>query len=113
MLMSVFCHAPPVRGKIVLPQGRPRDPEMDLAMALTPSLKKLIGTIAILVWMIVYSLLAMRLGIAILPQSGGLIRFLYYAVAGTLWIVPIGLALPWMHREPPRKPHAQGTKRPL
>jgi hypothetical protein len=24
----------------------------------------------------------------------------YYALAGTLWIVPIGLLLPWMYREP-------------
>ena len=27
----------------------------------------------------------------------------FYALAGTLWIVPIGLSLPWMYREPVRK----------
>ena len=25
---------------------------------------------------------------------------LFYAAAGTLWILPIGFALPWMYREP-------------
>ncbi|MDE3116432.1 MAG: DUF2842 domain-containing protein, partial [Pseudomonadota bacterium] len=28
------------------------------------------------------------------------VELAYYMVAGTLWIMPIGLMLPWMHREP-------------
>jgi len=27
------------------------------------------------------------------------VALLFYALAGTLWIVPIGLSLPWMNRE--------------
>ena len=33
--------------------------------------------------------------IAIEPQER-----IYYALAGTLWIIPIGLMFPWMYREP-------------
>ena len=65
-----------------------------------PRLKKLIGTVAILIWIIIYSVLAMRLAVDILPGAHWLVTLLFYAVAGTLWIVPVGLALPWMHREP-------------
>lgn len=68
--------------------------------ALSPRLKKLIGTIGLVVWIPLYALVAMRVGLAILPQASRLATFFFYAVAGTIWIVPVGLLLPWMHREP-------------
>jgi len=37
-----------------------------------------------------------------LPHANWVGAFLYYAIAGTLWIVPIGLMLRWMYREPRR-----------
>jgi hypothetical protein len=69
-------------------------------MALRPRTKKLIGAIVTLLWLPVYALLAMAIGIRVLPHAGGILQFLYYAVAGMAWIVPIGLMLPWMSREP-------------
>lgn len=66
---------------------------------MSPRLKKLIGTIFILVWIPIYSLIAMRIGIAVLPSNAAL-TFVFYLLAGTLWILPIGLLLPWMHRQP-------------
>jgi len=72
--------------------------------ALSPRTKKLIGTIAIIVWLPVYALVAMRVGVAVLPEAGRLLTLLYYAVTGTAWIVPVGLMLPWMHREPEHRP---------
>jgi hypothetical protein len=71
--------------------------------ALVPRTKKLIGVVFILVWLPVYALLAMRVGVAVLPDAGSLVTFLYYAITGTAWIIPIGLWLPWMHREPRRR----------
>jgi hypothetical protein len=76
-------------------------PEVQTAM--TPRFKKLIGTVVMLVWLAVYALIAMDVGVRVLPHAGGFVRFLYYALAGTLWIIPVGLMLPWMHREP-KKP---------
>jgi hypothetical protein len=70
--------------------------------ALSPRTKKLIGTIAMIVWLPVYALAAMRVGVAVLPNAGAFLTLAYYAIAGTLWIVPVGLMLPWMHREPNR-----------
>jgi hypothetical protein len=67
---------------------------------MSPSIKKLLAVFAMLLWLFIYALLVMRLGIAILPGAGGLATFLFYTVAGLAWIIPIGLALPWMHREP-------------
>lgn len=66
----------------------------------SPRIKKFIGTLAMLIWLPLYALAAMHVGLAVLPTANGLTALLYYALAGTLWIVPIGLMLPWMHREP-------------
>lgn len=69
-------------------------------MALRARTKKLIGAAIIMVWLPVYALLAMALGVHVLPHANAFAEFLYYAVAGMAWIVPIGLMLPWMSREP-------------
>jgi hypothetical protein len=69
---------------------------------LSPRIKKLIGTMAIIVWLPIYALVAMRVGVAVLPNAGAFLTLLYYAIIGTAWIIPIGLMLPWMHREPHR-----------
>ena len=66
---------------------------------MTPPTKKLIGTFIIIVWIPIYTLMAMGVGVHVLPRANGLIAFCYYLLAGTLWIIPIGLLLPWMHRE--------------
>jgi len=60
----------------------------------------LIGTIVILIWLPVYAAVAMRIGVAVLPKANSLVTLLYYAIAGTAWIIPIGLMLPWMSRAP-------------
>lgn len=70
---------------------------------MSPHIKKLIGTLIILVWLVVYSLIAMGVGAHLLPHAGGIVTFVYYLVAGTVWIIPVGLMLPWMHREPAKK----------
>ncbi|HVE03838.1 MAG TPA: DUF2842 domain-containing protein [Rhizomicrobium sp.] len=69
---------------------------------MTPRIKKLIGTIVTLIWIPIYALVAMGIAVHILPHANWVGAFLYYAIAGTLWIVPIGLMLPWMYREPRR-----------
>ena len=70
-----------------------------------PRVKKLIATLLIvLVWLPVYALVVMGIAVHALPNAAWYMSLLFYALAGTLWIVPIGLALPWMHREPGKSP---------
>ena len=66
---------------------------------MSPRIKKLIGTIIMLIWIPIYALIAMGFGVHILPHAGAVATFLFYAIAGTLWIIPVGLMLPWMNRE--------------
>jgi Protein of unknown function (DUF2842) len=69
---------------------------------MSPRTKKLAGTILILIWLPLYAVTAMQIGVSMLPGAGPVLTFLYYAVTGMAWIVPIGFLLPWMHREPQR-----------
>ena len=69
---------------------------------MTAHTRKLVGAIGMIVWLAVYAIIAAGIGVRILPGAAWLIALLYYALAGTLWIVPVGLTLPWMHREPRR-----------
>ncbi len=70
---------------------------------MSPRLKKLIGTILILFWLVAYMILIAGLQWRILPHASWYVTLIFYALTGTLWMVPIGLALPWMYREPARK----------
>ena len=67
---------------------------------MSPRTKKFIGAIVMLVWILLYAVIAMIFALKVLPHANGLVAFLYYAIAGTIWILPIGLMLPWMNREP-------------
>ena len=81
---------------------------------MSPRIKKLIATLLIvLVWLPVYALFVDGPGRAC-PAAAppGMSACCFYALAGTLWIVPIGLALPWMYREPRKtddRQHANST----
>ena len=66
--------------------------------------KTLISAIVIVfVWLPIYMVFVAGLQWRILPGAAWYVSLIFYALAGTLWIVPIGLALPWMHREPAPK----------
>ena len=59
-------------------------------------LKKLVGTLLILVWLFFYVLFALKLAATILPDSHWVVQLVYYAFAGIAWIVPPGFIIQWM-----------------
>lgn len=67
---------------------------------MSPRFKKLIGAVVMLVWLMVYALLVMGVARHVLPHAPWYEAFLFYALAGTLWAIPIGAMFPWMVREP-------------
>ena len=64
--------------------------------------RKLIGTVALLVFLAVYALLAMMLAIVLQVGSSKLAELLYYIVGGLAWVVPAAWLVRWM-----QKPDAQ------
>ena len=67
-----------------------------------PRIRKLIGTVALLALVIVWSLLAMALAQVVLVRSNGVLDFVYYLVAGLGWVPLAMLLVSWMSRGEPR-----------
>ena len=61
--------------------------------------RKLVGTIALIVFVAIYALLAMMAAIVMqVRAAGNVAEFVYYVVAGLLWVLPAGLLIKWMQR---------------
>ncbi len=65
-------------------------------------LKKLIGTLVTVVFLIVYCFAVMLLAVRLLPGTNGWTQLLYYTVTGLIWIVPVGALIKWMQTPPSR-----------
>jgi hypothetical protein len=63
-----------------------------------PSLRKFIGMVGLVVFVVVYALTAMVIGDMTLQQSSTLTRLAYFAVAGLVWVIPAGAIIWWMER---------------
>jgi hypothetical protein len=76
---------------------RPTDLKMREA-AIRPRIRKLIGTVALLSLVVVWSLFAMALAQIVLVRANGLLDFAYYLVAGLGWVLPAMPLISWMSR---------------
>jgi len=65
-------------------------------------LKKLIGTILLILLVIVYALVATTVAVARLGESGPLVHLLFFLLTGLLWILPAMGIIKWLIIE--RKP---------
>jgi hypothetical protein len=64
--------------------------------------RKLIGTVAILAFVICYALVAMTLAQARpLQEASGIMQALGYAALGLAWIVPLLPLIAWMEKRGP------------
>lgn len=60
--------------------------------------RKLIGTIVLVVFLTIYSVIAGAIGSGRISEANGFIQFIYYLVAGLLWVAPAALLIRWMSR---------------
>ncbi|MBB6466429.1 hypothetical protein HNQ96_002294 [Aminobacter lissarensis] len=58
--------------------------------------KKLIGTVLLVLLVIVYALIATMVAVAQLSQSGPVVHLLFFFFSGLLWILPAMLIIKWM-----------------
>lgn len=66
--------------------------------------RKLIGTVALLLLVCVWGLLAMALAQSVLTDINGYVAALYYVVAGLGWVLPAMPLVAWMARPDEIKP---------
>ena len=66
--------------------------------------RKLIGTVALLVLVCVWGLVAMALAQSVLTDINGFVAAIYYAVAGLGWVLPAMVVIWWMARPDAPRP---------
>lgn len=66
-------------------------------------LKKLIGTILLVLLVIVYAIIATIVAVAQLAESGPLVHLAYFLFTGFLWVLPAMLLIKWMNTPPSKK----------
>jgi hypothetical protein len=59
-------------------------------------LRKLIGTVLLVLLVIVYAIVATIFAVARLAESGPLIQFSFFLFSGLLWVLPAMLLIKWM-----------------
>lgn len=68
-----------------------------------PRLKKLIGTILLIVLVVVYALVATTVAVARLQESSWLVHLAFFLISGLLWVVPAMFIVSWMAKPGGRK----------
>jgi len=63
-------------------------------------IKKLIGTVLLVLLVMVYAIVATIVAVAQLSESGTLVHLAYFFLSGFLWVVPAMLLIKWMVKEP-------------
>ena len=66
---------------------------------MTQRKRKLVGTVALLLFVAVYAVLAVAVAVVLQVRNVSTVAELgYYAVAGFLWVIPAGWLISWMQR---------------
>lgn len=65
---------------------------------MTPRLRKLIGTVALLLFLGLYIWVAAAIGSGRIAEASGVVQFAYFVLAGLLWVIPAGFIVRWMQR---------------
>lgn len=63
-----------------------------------PRKRKLAGTIILLVFIVVYALLAMVAAIILQVNASKTVELIYYVVAGLAWVPPAAFIISWMQK---------------
>ena len=59
-------------------------------------MRKLVGSVVLVVFICVYALTAMTIAAAKLPGTSGWTQLAYFTVAGLAWVIPAGALIAWM-----------------
>jgi Protein of unknown function (DUF2842) len=63
-------------------------------------LRKLIGTVLLVLLVIIYALVATIVAVAQLSESGPLVHLAFFLLSGLLWILPAMAIIKWMIKVP-------------
>lgn len=79
--------------------ARPQGP---VASSREENMRKLVGALAILIWILAYVAVAAVIGDRIAHEHWAW-KLLYFPIAGLAWVLPVKPMLRWMHAKDPPK----------
>lgn len=66
---------------------------------MTQRKRKFFGTIALLVMIFLYSLMALAVAVVLqVNEANHFVELIYYVVAGLAWVLPAGVIISWMQK---------------
>ncbi|MBR2536905.1 MAG: DUF2842 domain-containing protein [Hyphomicrobium sp.] len=66
---------------------------------MTQRQRKLAGTVAMFVLIIVYAFIALAVAVVLqVREANKIVELLFYIVAGLLWVLPAGVLVKWMQK---------------
>jgi hypothetical protein len=65
---------------------------------MTVRIRKLIGTVVLLLFLVLYTWVAVAIGAGRITEAPAYAQFAYFLAAGLLWVLPAGLLIRWMQR---------------
>jgi hypothetical protein len=83
------------------PIPRRRHAARNRQVVMTTRTRKLVGTILLLAFLVLYALAAMLAAVVLQVRASPFVELVYYVVAGLAWVVPAGLLIRWMARPEP------------
>jgi hypothetical protein len=67
---------------------------------MTPRIRKLVGTVLLLIVLAIYSLVVMLVASVLVTDGNKFIEMMFYAIAGLAWVLPAGYLIKWMYASP-------------
>ena len=64
---------------------------------MVPPFRRALGSFGLLAFLLVYLFFALAVGEVIVATKPGWVQFVYFLVAGILWVLPAGLIIRWMY----------------
>lgn len=77
----------------------PHSPIDRVGAQMTIRTRKLMGTVMLLAFIVVYAMLALAVAVVLqVNQASKLAELAYYIIAGFIWVIPAGAIISWMGR---------------
>ena len=71
---------------------------------MTSPLRRFVGSVVLVLFLLVYVFFAMAIGDVVVATKSGWVQFVYFVVAGLLWVLPAGVLVKWMYAPVRRAP---------
>ena len=64
---------------------------------MTSPFRRFVGSVTLIVFLVIYCFFALAVGDVVVATKPGWVQFVYFVVAGLVWVAPAALVVKWMY----------------